>query len=167
MQHSLWLILLSVVVTFPALAAEAPDLSEHAACSYCGMHRTKFAHSRMLIKYENGNSVGTCSLHCAAIDLANNIDASPEAIMVGEYATKKLLNAEEAVWVLGGKVGGVMTARAKWAFADKTAADQFVQENGGLVVNFETAIKAAYEDMYRDTKMIREKRKKKRMIKGN
>lgn len=165
MQRVLWMILLTVLVASPVLAAEAPDLKEHAACSYCGMHRTKFAHSRMLIKYEGGTSVGTCSLHCAAIDLANNIDATPEAIMVGDYSTKELLNAEEAVWVLGGKKGGVMTARAKWAFGDKTAAEKFVEENGGSIVDFEAAIKAAYEDMYLDTKMIREKRKKKRMKK--
>jgi hypothetical protein len=38
----------------------------------------------------------------------------------------------------------------------------FVKENGGTVTTFDEAMKAAYEDMYQDTKMVREKRKMKR-----
>ncbi len=35
----------------------------------------------------------------------------------------------------------------------------FIKENGGELITFEEAIKAAYEYMYQDTKMIRKKRK--------
>ncbi|MCP3869624.1 MAG: NosL family protein [Gammaproteobacteria bacterium] len=164
MKRILLMVLLAVFVATPGLTGAAPmDLNDHTACSYCGMHRAKFAHSRMLIEYEGGSSVGTCSLHCAAIDLANKIDVTPKVIMVGDYNTHELINAEEAIWVLGGNKGGVMTGRAKWAFVDQAAADKFVAAEGGTVVSFEEAIKAAYEDMYHDTRMIREKRKKKRM----
>ncbi len=52
-----------------------------------------------------------------------------------------------------------MTKRAKWAFAERAAADAFVKENGGTIVSFEDAVKAAYEDLYQDNRMIREKRK--------
>jgi len=41
-------------------------------------------------------------------------------------------------------------------------AEAFVRENGGSVNSFEDAMKAAYEDIYADTKMIREKRKAKK-----
>jgi hypothetical protein len=37
-----------------------------------------------------------------------------------------------------------------------------VKENGGAIVTFDDAMKAAYEDMYQDTRMIRERRKAKR-----
>lgn len=37
---------------------------------------------------------------------------------------------------------------------------KFVKENGGQIATFEQAMKASYEEMYQDTKMIREKRKK-------
>ena len=37
------------------------------------------------------------------------------------------------------------------------------QANGGSLATFDDAIKAAYEDMYADTKMIRERRKMKKM----
>ena len=46
-------------------------------CKYCGMNREKFGHSRMLIEYDDGLSVGTCSVHCAAVDLARNIGKTP------------------------------------------------------------------------------------------
>lgn len=36
--------------------------------------------------------------------------------MVGDYNTKRLIDAEKAVWVIGGGKQGVMTKRAKWAF---------------------------------------------------
>ena len=36
-------------------------------------------------------------------------------------------------------------------------------ENGGGTITFEQAFKAAYEDMYADTKMIQERRKMRRM----
>ena len=63
----------------------------------------------------------------------------------------------------GGSKPGVMTKRAKWAFEKKEAADQFMKDNGGTPVNFDLAIKASYEDMYADTKMIRERRKMRKM----
>ena len=64
--------------------------------------------------------------------------------------------------MLGGKKQGVMTKRAKWAFADKAAAEAFVKENEGAIASFDEVIKGAYQDMYEDTKMIRERRAAKR-----
>jgi len=122
-----------------------------------------FSHSRMVIEYEDGSAVGTCSLHCTAVELANTIDRIPVMVRVADYDRKELLDAEEAVWVMGGNKKGVMTGQAKWAFADREAAERFVRANGGRIVTFDEAIKAAYDDMYQDTKMIREFRKMKRM----
>lgn len=147
-------------------AAPSPmreDIQRHPSCPYCGMDREKFSHSRMLIVYEDGSEVGTCSLHCVAVELALKIDQTPKALMVGDYASKKLLDAEKAYWVLGGNKPGVMTKRAKWAFERKDDAERFIQENGGELVTFDEAIKASYEDMYNDTKMIRDRRKARRM----
>ena len=56
-----------------------------------------------------------------------------------------------------------MTGKAKWAFAAKESAERFIKANGGGIVAFDEAIKAAYDDMYQDTKMIRELRKMKRL----
>jgi hypothetical protein len=130
------------------------------------MDRTKFAHSRALITYDDGSAVGTCSLHCAAIDLSLKIDKTPVAVMVADYNTKKLIDAETAHWVTGGDKMGVMTRRAKWAFGSGDDARAFVAAHGGSAAEFETAIRAAFEDMYADLQMIREKRKKMRAKKA-
>jgi nitrous oxide reductase accessory protein NosL len=103
--------------------------------------------------------MAACSLHCVAVDLAVEIDRTPVAIRVADMGTQQLVDAETAAWVVGGTRPGVMTRRGKWAFAGRAAAEAFAKENGGAVVSFEEAMKAAYEDMYQDTKAIREKRR--------
>jgi copper chaperone NosL len=135
------------------------DLSQSPSCNYCGMDRQKFDFSRMLIKYEDGSSTGVCSLHCAAVELATNIDKIQMAIMVADFGTKGLIDAEKAFWVLGGSKPGVMSKRGKWAFEKKENAEAFIKTNSGMLASFDDVIKAAYNDMFEDTKMIREKRK--------
>jgi nitrous oxide reductase accessory protein NosL len=138
------------------------DLKQAPSCRYCGMDREKFGATRMAIEYEDGTTVATCSLHCTAVELALAIDKTPKVIWVADVNTRALLDAEKAFWVVGGTKPGVMTARAKWAFADRASAEAFVKASGGTLATFDEAMKAAYEDMYSDTKMIRERRKAKR-----
>jgi copper chaperone NosL len=135
------------------------DIQKDPSCKYCGMERAQFAHSRMVVEYEDGTSLGTCSIHCLAIDLIVNMDKTPRALKVGDYTSKKLIDAEKAFWVIGGNKPGVMTKRAKWAFENKADAEKFIAENGGMLSTFDEAMKATFEDMYADTQMIREKRK--------
>lgn len=161
---------LSALFCFIALACVSfaeglPDVEKHPTCMFCGMDRGKFAHSRMLIEYDDGTSFGACSLHCVAVDLASNIDKTPGTIGVADYKSKKMVGAEKAFWVLGGKKPGVMTSHAKWAFGSKPDAENFVKENGGVLATFDEAMKAAYDDMYQDTRQIREKRRMKRALK--
>lgn len=155
-----------IIVSLCMLAAGfafGDDIKKHAACKYCGMDREKFGQTRMLIEYDDGTSEGTCSVHCAAVDLSLNVDKTPKAIWVGDFNTKKLIDAENASWVIVDGKPGVMTQRAKWAFASKEDAEAYVKESGGKLASFDEVMKAAYEDMYKDTKMIREKRKMMRM----
>jgi nitrous oxide reductase accessory protein NosL len=161
-------IMLFVMMTFCLFAGSVlwamdDDVKEIPACIHCGMNREMFAHSRVLIEYNDGSKVGLCSLHCAAVDLALNLNKTPSVIRVGDYGKKELIDAEKAFWVIGGSKAGVMTKNAKWAFADKTDAEKFQQENGGRPGGFDDALQASYEDLGQDTKMIREKRKMKMM----
>jgi copper chaperone NosL len=146
-----------------ALWALDNDVKDIPACKYCGMNREAFAHSRMLIEYDDGTIVGTCSLHCVSVDLALNLDKAPKTIRVGDYGQKGLINAETATWIIGGKRPGVMTRNAKWAFADKADAEKFRQENDGRIAGFDEALEAAYKDLGDDTRMIRERRKMRKM----
>jgi copper chaperone NosL len=150
-----------------AVLAQEDDMTKYSTCKYCGMDRKAFAFSRMLVTYDGGDKMWTCSIHCLAVDLAINIDKTPMVIEVGDFNTKKLIDAEKAVWVIGGDKAGVMTKRAKWAFEKESDAQAFMKTHGGKVATFDEAMKATYEDMYSDTKMIREKRKMKKMQKAS
>jgi nitrous oxide reductase accessory protein NosL len=127
-----------------ALAAEKVEAPE--SCLHCGMDRTKFAHSRMLIEYDDGSAVGLCSLNCAAIDMEEKKSKKVKSIMVADYNTKELIGAEKAFWVIGGDKKGVMTMTPKWAFAKKEDAEKFIAESGGELGTFETALKLAKDD---------------------
>jgi copper chaperone NosL len=139
------------------------DISDYKSCKLCGMDRRMYDFSRMLIEYGDGTAAAFCSIHCAATDLAINIDKTPKSIKVGDFNGKQLIDAEKAFWVIGGNRPGVMSKRGKWAFASEADAQAFVKINRGNSATFEEAMKTAYEDMYEDTKMIRDKRKMKRM----
>jgi copper chaperone NosL len=151
-----------MALVLPALVsgayAAADDIKQVPSCKYCGMNREQFAFSRMYIEYDDGKPEGFCSIHCAAIDLAVHIDRFPKSMLVGDYSTKQLIDAEKAFWVIGGDKPGVMTKRAKWAFATKEGADAFIKQASGAPATFDAAMKATYEDMYQDTKMIRDRR---------
>jgi copper chaperone NosL len=147
---------------FPVLSAE--DIQMHPRCKYCGMDRSHYSHGRMLIEYEDGSSSGTCSIYCAALDMAANIEKEPVTIRVADFVTHVLIDAENALWVIGGNFAGVMTQRAKWAFKKKEDALTYTKRNGGQIVDFEEALKATYEDMHKDSRLIRSKRKIQRMI---
>jgi len=155
---------LLVLIGTMAWAQVAEDIQKYPNCKYCGMDRQKFAHSRMLIEYTDGTGFGSCSIHCLAVDLAQSIDKTPKSIQVGDYQTKNLIDAEKASWVIGGNQPGVMTKRAKWAFATQQGAEGFIKEKQGKLASFDDAMKATYEDMYTDTKMIRDRRAKKKVM---
>ncbi|RJQ65706.1 MAG: hypothetical protein C4519_27370 [Desulfobacteraceae bacterium] len=157
----LWIVCFILVL----LAGASYAVADENGCQYCGMKKAMFAHSWVTVEREDGSSTGVCSVHCAAIDMALKIDNPAKKILVGDYNTKKPIDAETAYWVVGGNKMGVMTKRAKWAFESKAAADAFVQENGGQPAAFEQVMKAAFEDMYEDILMIQKKRKMMRMKK--
>ncbi len=154
--------ILFLALTFSiAGLTEYKDVKEFPACVYCGMNRGMFDYSRMLVDYEDGMITGTCSLHCTVIDMALKINSPLKQIMVGDYNTHNLINAESANWVIGGAKSGVMSKRAKWAFENISDAEAFIKENGGTKTTFDEAVRASFEDMYEDLKMIREKRQMK------
>lgn len=139
--------------------------AENDSCIHCGMTKAKFGHSWVVIEHDDGSFEGVCSVHCAAIDMALHTDKGIKNITVGDYNTKKQIDAQKAYWVIGGDKMGVMTARAKWAFNSKDAADEFMQNHGGRPATYEEVMKASFEDMYEDTLMIQKKRKMMKMKK--
>jgi copper chaperone NosL len=145
------------------------ELTKYPRCRYCGMMRAKFSHTRMLLVYENGSVDGTCSLHCAAISLALNMDLGPKEMHVGDAGAdgdiKPLTLADKAHFVIDASKPGVMTKVSKLAYADRAKADAAAGA-GGKVVDFDTALKEAYLGMAEDTIMLRKRRSEMRQKKA-
>ena len=142
------------------------DIARYPRCPYCGMDRRQFHHSRMLIHYGNGVPDAVCSIHCAAISLALNIDAEPRAIWVADNAPagepKPLVDVDKATFLIGGSTPGVMTLRSKVAFGSESAAKAAQAAQGGATGDFNAALLAAYSDMSGDVARIRKNREARR-----
>lgn len=154
----------------PDPAPHQDDIAKYPRCTYCGMDRRRFHHSRMLIHYGNDVPDGVCSLHCAAISLSLNIDAEPKAIWVADNAVagepRPLVDVDKASFVVGGRTPGVMTQRSKVAFGSAEAARSAQAAQGGTVADFDGALLAAYTDMSADVARIRKNRAARRARMG-
>jgi len=138
------LFLLSVSLIFTCVAALAHEkVEDPQSCEQCGMDRTRFAQSRVVIVFSDGERVGTCSLHCAATEIKAKPEKFLKSLQVADCKSRELIDARTAVWVIGGAKKGVMTRLPKWAFALKEDAEAFTRENGGKLAGFDEAMALA------------------------
>ncbi|MCT4656322.1 MAG: hypothetical protein N4A65_10965 [Cohaesibacter sp.] len=139
------------------------EFEKYPRCTYCGMPRQKWSHTRHLIQYDDNSTEGTCSIHCASLSLGLNMDRAPKNIWVGDAGSdakvKPLIKVEDAHYAIDPKKTGTMAAISKWAYADKAKADAAGAES---VTDFDGALQAAYVDMGKNTMMIRKRRAEKR-----
>jgi copper chaperone NosL len=123
------------------------DIKEHRSCARCGMDRKAYGYSRMLVQYGDGAVVGVCSLHCTVVELDANQGRTVKTLLVADRETGTLIEADKAIWVMGGKKRGVMTQLPKWAFQTKADAEAFIKTNGGKIVSWAEALAAAREEL--------------------
>jgi copper chaperone NosL len=145
------LVALMLLLTWSAGRA-GDDIDEHRSCIHCGMDRKAYGFSRMLVQYEDGSSAGLCSLRCVVVELDVNPKRPVKAILAADRTERILIDAEKAVWVMGGVKRGVMTTRPKWAFSTKAAADAFMEDYGGAIVTWNEALAAAREDLAQEVR---------------
>lgn len=142
------------------------ELKKYPKCPYCGMDRTQFQHARHLVHYSDDLVDGTCSIHCLSISLAINLDREPKAIYAADNASeapvKPLINVDQATYLIGGNLPGVMTHRGKLSFGTREAALAAKDKHNGEIGDFAAALTASYADLAKDTLMIRRKREERR-----
>jgi copper chaperone NosL len=142
------------------------ELTKYPKCPYCGMDRTQWQHSRHLVQYQDDLVDGTCSIHCAALSLALNMDRGPKAIYAADYGSdqqpKPLIEVDKASYLIGSKLPGTMTKTSKLAFGSLEAAKAIQADKGGEIGDFHAALRRSYADMAEDTIMIRMKRAERR-----
>ena len=59
------------------------------------MKRSQYGHSWMIVTYGDNEECGFCSVHCAAVDMAVHIDRPLNGVTVGDYDSKKQIDAEK------------------------------------------------------------------------
>lgn len=147
------------------------EFEKYPRCPYCGMMRKMYSQTRHLIVYDNDTVDGTCSIHCAAISLALNMDAGPKAIYAGdagaEGEVKPLAEVSAMTYVIDPAKPGTMTGISKWAYADKAKAEAAAAASADAkLASFDEALTAAYLDMAKSNMMIRKRRGEKRKEMG-
>jgi len=145
-------VIVLMLITMTCAVSSADDIDEHRSCVHCGMDRKAYGFSRMLVQYEDGSSVGLCSLRCVVVELDANPKRTVKAILAADRTERTLIDAEKAVWVMGGLKRGVMTTRPKWAFSTRAAADAFIEDYDGTIVSWNEALAAAREDLAQEVR---------------
>ncbi|MCB1350366.1 MAG: nitrous oxide reductase accessory protein NosL [Maritimibacter sp.] len=143
------------------------EFEKYPRCPYCGMMRERFSFSRHLIVYDNDTVDATCSIHCASISLALNMDAGPKTIYAGDAGAdgdiKPLVEVEQLTYVFNPDKPGTMTMHSKFAFADPAKAEAAVAESpNARAMTFDEALRVAYAEMADNTIMLRKRRGEKR-----
>ncbi|MBS1212005.1 MAG: uncharacterized protein H6R26_621 [Proteobacteria bacterium] len=123
--------------------AEAKHGEERASCRVCGMYIDEYIKSAAELVYKDGHKQYTCGVACMLreIDDAGGIDAF-NSVKVHDWVSGKLVDAEDATYVIGSKVIPDMVPNYI-AFANREDAEAFAAKEGGDVIDFQVA----YEDV--------------------
>lgn len=148
------------------------EFEKYPRCPYCGMMRERFSFSRHLIVYDNDTVDGTCSIHCASISLALNMDAGPKVIYAGDAGAegdvKPLVDASQMTYVFNPDKPGTMSMRSKFAYADPAKAEAAAAEGQNTqMLGFDDALRLAYAEMAENTIRIRKRRAERRATMGS
>ncbi|PIE06690.1 MAG: twin-arginine translocation pathway signal protein [Rhodobacterales bacterium] len=143
------------------------EFEKYPRCPYCGMMRKMWSHTRHLIVYDDDTVDGTCSIHCAAISLALNMDRGPRVIYAGdagaEAEVKPLADSAQMTYVIDPSKPGTMSRVSKWAYADPAKAEAVAAESGEAVLaGFDDALRESFLGMANDTVAIRKRRAERR-----
>ena len=137
--------------------------TDKGRCPNCGMGLNMWARTR----HEFINSEGehaVCSIRCMA-DISNNSGEKPTMGKTALYLRpEKMVQVENAYYLLGSSAKGTMTMKSKIAFASEEDAKAFQQQYGGKIISFQEALKAAGEELAVSRPKIEKKRKKKGKI---
>jgi len=130
------------------------DGKAKAFCPECGMTLPMFYKTNHAATV-NGKVKQYCSLHCLAEDLQKGTKLTEMKVV--DVTTLKFIPVEKAIYVVGSRKKGTMSAVSKYAFAKKADAEAFAKANGGKVTDFNGALKAAKAEFAKDSQMIAKK----------
>ena len=121
-------------------------------CPACGMTLPMWYKTNHAATH-NGHTKQYCSIHCVAEENIKN-NANLKDIKVVDVKSLKFIDAKDAYYVVGSKKKGTMSMVSKYAFANKSDAQEFVKKFGGNITDFNGAYKAATNGLKKDMMMI-------------
>ncbi len=125
-----------------------------AFCPECGMTLPMFYKTNHAATVD-GKVKQYCSIYCIVEDTKKGSKLTD--IQVVDVTSLKFIAADKATYVVGSAKKGTMTMVSKYAFADKADAEAFAKANGGEIVDYSGAYKAAEADFGKDSKMVSNK----------
>jgi copper chaperone NosL len=169
MKRIVWGVLLGMAVMMGTMAAQAQMFQSVTAeeaqllqsgegklyCPGCGMNLVKFYKTSHAMTHGKDHTHQYCSLHCL-VEANSNLDGA----LVVDAGTLKFMPAAKAFYAVGSSKKGTMTMTSKYAFGSQAAAEKFVSEFGGEVMDFAAAAKMATTALPGENKMIDKKRAK-------
>lgn len=123
-------------------------------CPECGMTLPMFYKTNHAATVD-GKVKQYCSIYCIVEDTKKGSKLTD--IKVVDVNSLKFIDADKAFYVVGSSKKGTMTMVSKYAFASKVNAEAFAKENGGDIVDYAGAYKAAETDFGKDSKMVSKK----------
>jgi nitrous oxide reductase accessory protein NosL len=135
------LFLLFYLTLLPGLAR--PE--ERKECVICGMYLDEYTTTVHVIIFNDGTRQETCSLACVAKIYVKE-KARINKIMAADFLNADLVDAENAVYLEGSDIPGVMSYTSRIAFRKRADAVVFQKKHGGKIVTFKDALKHQLED---------------------
>jgi nitrous oxide reductase accessory protein NosL len=140
-----------------------PDNQYAGQCPVCGMVRSMWA--RTWITFDEVKNVSqVCSFHCLA-DWILKTGQEPTNVMLTVYHQPgTAIAARDAAIVIGSAAAGTMSPVSKIVFADRSAAENFVNSCNGELADYTKALETAKASVAKENTMINARRLKKGKI---
>jgi nitrous oxide reductase accessory protein NosL len=119
------------------------DSKEKRYCVKCGMDLVKFYKTSHSAIY-NDKKYQYCSIHCLEDHLGEGITLKNPQVV--DVASLKFIDVNKAYYVVGSSKRGTMSKVSKYAFLNEVDAKKFQAENGGEIMDFNSALEKAKED---------------------
>lgn len=121
----------------------AEEAHKRESCRVCGMYIDQYQKSAAELVLKDGQKEYTCGVACMLREVqdAGGI-AEFKSVKVHDWVSGKLVNAEDAIYVLGSNVIPDMVPNYI-AFAKREEAEAFVAKEGGEIIDFNIA----YDDV--------------------
>jgi nitrous oxide reductase accessory protein NosL len=109
------------------------------------MYLDQYESTVHVILLNDGTKLETCSLACAA-KIYGKEKARVKKILAADFLTAELLDAEQAVYLEGSDIPGVMSYTSRIAFRNRADAVKFQKRHGGKIVTLKDALRHQSEE---------------------